>query len=269
MGLGVGVGRLLSPPRVCPAPKRQDSETSTRGAGRRGPMIPQPGGGRGGGEEHGRPPGRGPSGRPPPLLGDALGQLGAGGRGVGREDSVAGAGGVHGRACGGAGSRGAEGRGHGERGQQQQLFGHRPARGAVTAAPRGAAAGTVPTEAAARPGGPAAEGAEQAGAGGGRPETPTLLVPKATTSSGGTCVPRDRCRGRLRASGEAAAPSGDLGIREAAARASAEPPSPMRAGRRAALCRPVLRETSRSLSASWLCRSHRSSFAVTFLGSAA
>lgn len=94
--------------------------------------------------------GGGPSGRPrpppPPLLGDALGQLRAGGRGVGREDSVAGAGSIHGRACGGAGSRDAASRGHGERGQQQQLLGHRPARAAVTVSPRGAAAGTVPTE---------------------------------------------------------------------------------------------------------------------------
>lgn len=60
------------------------------------------------------------------VFGDALGQLGAGGRGVGREDSVAGAGGVHGRAGGGAGSRGAESRGRRQRGQQQQLLGHRP-----------------------------------------------------------------------------------------------------------------------------------------------
>ena len=65
------------------------------------------------------PKGRGPPRDiryPRPLLGDALGQLGAGGRGVGREDSVAGAGGVHGGAGGGAGSRGAESGGHGERG---------------------------------------------------------------------------------------------------------------------------------------------------------
>ena len=80
----------------------------------------------------GLPERKGPPGTsaiPRPLLGDALGQLGAGGRGVGREDSVAGAGGVHGGAGGGAGSRGAESGGHGERGQQQQLPRHRPARG--------------------------------------------------------------------------------------------------------------------------------------------
>nr|XP_024644636.1 uncharacterized protein LOC112424505 [Macaca nemestrina] len=70
-----------------------------------------------------------------PLLCDALGQLRAGGRGVGREDSVAGASGVHGRRGSGAGARDTESRGRGERGQQQQLLGHRPARGAVTAGP--------------------------------------------------------------------------------------------------------------------------------------
>lgn len=70
-----------------------------------------------------------------PLLCDALGQLRAGGRGVGREDSVAGASGVHGRQGSGVGARYTESRGRGERGQQQQLLGHRPARGAVTAGP--------------------------------------------------------------------------------------------------------------------------------------
>lgn len=54
-----------------------------------------------------------------PLLCDALGQLRAGGRGVGREDSVAGASGVHGRRGNGAGARDAESRGRRERGQQQ------------------------------------------------------------------------------------------------------------------------------------------------------
>lgn len=176
-------------------------------------------------------------GRPPPrpLLGDALGQLGAGGRGVGREDSVAGAGGVHGRACGGAGSRGAESRGHGARRQQQQLPGHRPARGAVTAGPRGAAAGS--------------------GADGGRREAPRSGRGRGqgTRQSRGAAQdahpPRTKGHNALRgkprsrrpepqppeASTEAAAPSGAPGIREAPARAAAKPPSQMRAGRWATL----------------------------------
>lgn len=161
-------GRILRPPMP--------------GARRRGQTLPPPGkGGKDG--LRGGVPGAAPA-RAPPLLGDALGQLGAGGRGVGREDPVAGAGGVHGRACGGAGSRGAEGRGHGARGQQQQLLGHRPARA-------GLQPGTVPTEAAARPGGPAAEDAKEPGRGGERSKMPTVLVLKATTHSAGTRDPGD------------------------------------------------------------------------------
>lgn len=196
------------------------------GARRRGQTLPPPGkGGKDG--LRGGVPGAAPA-RAPPLLGDALGQLGAGGRGVGREDPVAGAGGVHGRACGGAGSRGAEGRGHGARGQQQQLLGHRPARA-------GLQPGTVPTEAAARPGGPAAEDAKEPGRGGERSKMPTVLVLKATTHSAGTRDPGDPCRSLPRASGEAAAPSGAPGSRQAPARGAAEPPSQMRAGRWATL----------------------------------
>lgn len=116
----------------------------------------------------------------PPLLGDALGQLGARGRGVGREDAVAGAGGVHGQACGGADSRGAEGRGHGERGQQQQLLGHRPARGAVTAGPRRAAAGRGSDRGGGDARGPGCGRRRAARHRGGGSETLTLLVPKPT-----------------------------------------------------------------------------------------
>lgn len=77
--------------------------------------------------------GTGPPREPLRLLSDALGQLRAGGCGVGREDSVAGAGCVHGRRGGGPGPRDAQSGARGQRGQQQQLPGHPPARGAATA----------------------------------------------------------------------------------------------------------------------------------------
>lgn len=87
----------------------------------------------------------GPPRGPPRLLGDALGQLRAGSRGVGREDSVAGAGGVHGRRGGGPGPRDAQSGARGERGQQQQLPGHPPARDAATAVRAGPGAGAAVT----------------------------------------------------------------------------------------------------------------------------
>lgn len=95
--------------------------------------------------------------------------------------------------------------------------------------------GTVPTEGAARPGGPAGEDAKEPGRGGERSKMPSLLVRKAATRSVGPGAPGEPCRSLPRASGEAAAPSGAPGIREGPARAAAKPPSQMRAGRWATL----------------------------------
>lgn len=181
-----GGGGLESPPRVRPALTRQDSAPPSS-ARRRGQSRPRPdvlAGWAGRGAPTASREG------PHSLLGDALGQLGAGGRGVGREDSVAGAGGVHSRAGSGAGSRGAESRGRGERGQQLQLPGHGPARGAVTAGPR-ACPRALPTAAAGRPEGAAGGGAEKPGTGG---KGFTVHVPKATRGSSTTCAPRGQRR---------------------------------------------------------------------------
>lgn len=83
--------------------------------------------------------------------------------------------------------------------------------------------GGVPTEAAATPGGPAQERGVR------DPHAPRT---KTHTSSGGTRVRCDRRRRSLPGPrGKAAAPSGHPGDREAPARASAEPPSRMRARR--------------------------------------
>lgn len=108
----------------------------------KGPITPDPS--RGDAEakssKDGLPKGRGlpgTSASPRPLLGDALGQLGAGGRGVGREALGSRCG--RRSAVGGrrGSSRGAESGGHGERGQQQQLPSIVRPGGAVTAGPRG------------------------------------------------------------------------------------------------------------------------------------
>lgn len=232
LGVGGG-GDPLSPPRLCPDLKRQDSATPSPRGRTMGSNYPSPGSGYVEAKSNkDRLPGGAPRDIPGsrPLLGDALGQLGAGSRGVGREDSVAGAGGVHGRAGGGAGSRGAESGGHGERGQQQQLLGHRPARGRSYSRPAaGLQGGAV---------GPRRGGTEKPGTGGKRSETPTLLVQKATKGSGATRARCDLRRSHLKASDDGTTPSGN---RKGAARAPAQSPSQMRAGRWATLYKLVFR----------------------------